>query len=175
MQHILQQAVIGFEKIYASRQRFPYIPGSSWEMLYVDIRTHRGRTIELPAGEIIRKGDRVAELHVNNLKLLDMNLNMTMVFRILRQEFEALARASQEHPDYQQIKAFYARTVLHPIAARQGWTMFDVANPLLKLFLDWWENTLRRSFSNEEGPLHALEPKECWISRKKLCSQSGGL
>lgn len=164
----LQPRIIQLEKYLVRRHRLPPIPGSEWQAFLVDLQFYRGRTITLPDQTCIKRGDPIAELHINNLITRDLDLDVPRIFRIFRQELDAAARACLTIPEYGEIKAFYGRTILYAFALRCGFAAVPIRNPLLRTFLNWWGFVLRQAFSGQGRFGRSPQPMEVWISREKL-------
>ncbi|EOC99467.1 hypothetical protein L21TH_2472 [Caldisalinibacter kiritimatiensis] len=136
--------------------------------MYVVTQKYNGKDIQLSDGTMVTKGDFVAEFHIDNLKMNQVKNDLKSIFRYLDEELIALAEAAITHEEFKNIKAYYGRTVLHPIAKKRDFTIIDVENK--KFFLKFWDNLLKLVFqsSNSKGTKKFRDPKECWISKEQL-------
>jgi peptidoglycan-N-acetylglucosamine deacetylase len=97
------------------------------------VRIYHGRTIPLPQGEEIKRGDRVLELHLNNEWLFKKgNQSRSLVqlaVQMIHQTEQLLPRLSefiQNHPNREEIKGVYGITIIHRGVKQFGFTVLDL-------------------------------------------------
>jgi peptidoglycan/xylan/chitin deacetylase (PgdA/CDA1 family) len=105
--------------------------------LKLRVCTYRGKTIQLDDGEQIRKGDRIAELHLDNELLFKMGIStrscLQLAIQMIRSTEQLLPKVSQliiSHPDYQNVKGLYGISIIHRGTKQFGFTVIDLPNGL---------------------------------------------
>jgi hypothetical protein len=149
-----------------SRRGWKYIPTSATQYFYVDIHKYHGQAIVLSDQVMIKPGDLVGEIHLDSNKLRNLDLNLRSIMRLLRQELKALALVARDDQDFQEVRAYWCRTVLHAFLTRAGFTTRRVDSPALRVFLVVWENGLKYVYT--KGRFRLRIPMESWISKQKL-------
>lgn len=107
-------------------------------LLKIRIREYQGRqAIPLPDGEQIRKGDRVAELHLDNYTLYQLGLHSrspvqlaTQLIRQTRLLMPEIGKLMLTDPLYRDVKGLYAITMIHRGSRQLGFTVVDLPNGL---------------------------------------------
>jgi hypothetical protein len=138
--------------------------------MYVVPQVYRGKEKKLSDGTIIKEGDLVAEFHIDNLKMDSVKNDLRTIFNYLDEELNALAKAALHNEKFTNVKAYYGRTVLHPLARKRGFTIMDLDLGTRKIFIRIWENILKLVFAKDsmKGNKRFRTPKECWISKGQL-------
>jgi hypothetical protein len=157
------------EKIIARILRWNHIPYSENNFMYFAPYIYRGKPVALSDGTTISRGDRVAELHIDNIRVGTLDTRYPNLLKLLQGEISALKRALKESP-YSDIKAVYGITVFYDIARRQGFTVKQIGNPVKRALATVWENILRIVFKkgNKSGRRRINKSKECWLSRSQI-------
>jgi len=142
-------------------------------------RRYRGGTLTLSDGVVLRTGDPVAELHLNNDLLQEITRRgrtperiALLVLKELRRSLPALAAYINSAPRYREIKALIGLTLLHRNTQRLGFDHFDPP-PVMRILSRWYQSRLlillhpdgRRRLLHRE---QKLTPKICVISRAEL-------
>lgn len=175
MKKLLKRFFNYIEKIYIKRHNWELVPGTEYGCVYIDILKHKGKDVSLSDGTIIKKGDTVVEVHINNKKMKDVSVRM--VLKIFNSELKAMAKALRDNSEYADIKGVFGRTVLYPLNKKLGFEVFEITSKRMKLFIKLWDNLIKIAFSTRnKGKFIVREPKETWISREDLISKldSGG-
>ncbi|WP_245954461.1 polysaccharide deacetylase family protein [Paenibacillus flagellatus] len=102
------------------------------------VREYQGkRAIELADGESIRKGDLVAELHLDNYTLFRLGLDSrstvqlaTQLIRRTRMLMPELCRLLLTDPQYRDVKGLYGITMIHRGSKQLGFTVVDLPEGL---------------------------------------------
>lgn len=172
MSNIFKNIQRSFEKKYVKFMGLKHIPGSTKELIYLDIKNYKGKNIVLDK-TTIQKGDIVAELHIDNLNVHKIDNSLRTIIKNYQEEMNTLVKACDNINEYRNIKAVYGTTVLHPLLKYIGFTCFPVKNPVFRFFLRFWENMLKNSFSTEKNNNKSNnDPMTCWVSINKLRQKS---
>lgn len=159
------------DSIIVAAAGWKHIPNSTSNFMYLNPYKYRGTKITLKDGTTIKKGDWVAEFHLDNKGLRKMDTSYTSLIRLFKGELKALQACFAYEP-YSGIAAVYGITVFHEIAARQRFTVIEISNPVKRFLCSLWENILRlclrKSSSKTRHPF--VTSKECWISREQILS-----
>lgn len=164
----LRVLFIPFETIFSLLNNWTAIPGSTNRLILLDIKEYKGSAVELSDGTIINKGDRVGEIHVNNLQAKDLNNSLPNLNRLMDEEFIALAKAWHHDEMVHEVKAFYCVTVLYGLIGRKGWEAYNMPDNVLNSMVGFWQSTLKNVFSINKKGSKIRKPKICWISTAKL-------
>ncbi|GAA3404680.1 polysaccharide deacetylase family protein [Paenibacillus hodogayensis] len=100
------------------------------------VREYQGRqSIVLPDGEQIRKGDLVAEMHLDNYTLFRLGIDSrssvqlaTQLIRRTRMLMPEISKLLLTDPQYQHVKGLYGITMIHRGSKQLGFTVFDLPN-----------------------------------------------
>lgn len=166
----------------AARRIWPTrdIPGAPYGIFGVHLTHYRGQTFALPDGALVRKGDRVAEIHANGSAVLAAaRESKWRVLTAASRDLQAIAAWIVTAPDMSDVKAFYAITMLETGARRLGFS----SRPR-KIT---WRTRLDRFFLmgllvlyTEEGAERLAIgttavgfPQEAWMSREELLRRYG--
>lgn len=171
MKRLASIFLVPFEKTVTTLGGWKHIPNSSLDFMYLCPRKYRGKNITLKDGTIIKKGDIIAELHIDNLRIHKFDSSYANLLKLLKEELIAV-KNSLELKGYRDITAVHGITVFHNIAARQGFTVFDIKNPVTKYLGSFWENLLRVVFKKEKSKKKVRVSKHCWLSRKQIVNIS---
>ncbi|MTI66214.1 MAG: hypothetical protein FH753_06375 [Firmicutes bacterium] len=159
----------GFERLVVKLGKWKYIPNSKDKMIYISPHKYKGDDFKLPDGTIIKSGDMVIELHVDNLKTEKIDNDYKTLFKVFKNELKALKKASKNNKSFSNIKAFHGTTVLYPICKRQGFTIYNLDEGINTFLLKIWDNILRIVFRKNKLKRKTLRmPKDCWISKENL-------
>jgi len=115
------------------------IPGARHGLLSLHFTRYRGRTFVLPDGAMMRHGDPICELHMNNHAFLRAlgeasGAERWAIVPIFRDDLRSLAAWIRSDRPPPRIKAIVGRTVLGRGAVRLGFTMRPRGGSLLSLF-----------------------------------------
>lgn len=149
------------------------VPGSDLEFLYLVKKVHKGKTVTIDDGTVIRKGDHIFEIHIINTNLDKLDTSYGNLFIMLKKELAqvGLIMQTEEYRDY---KALLSVTLLHRLARRVGFSVREIENPLQRRMVSLGENILRsalRKGKNEKDGKKRIA-KECWISKAQILELS---
>jgi hypothetical protein len=156
------------------------IPNAPHGALDVYFGRYHGEPIVLSDGTPIQPGDRVIELHTNNLVVLDaVQGSRWHILRVLEGDLRALA-AWVSQPDFSpDVQAIYAVTVLGRGATWLGFHLRD-RPPGLRARLDrLFMAGLLAIYTSEgfdrlsRGKTFGPYPQEMWMSRAELLRRYG--
>lgn len=170
MKKLLKRFFNYMEKVYIKKNNWKLIPNTEYGYIYIDVLKHKGKDVLLSDGTIIKKGDQVAEVHINNKKMKEVSIRM--VLKVFNSELAAMANAVKNNTEYADLKGLFGRTVLYPINKKLGFEVLEVRSKPLKLFLRIWDNLIKLVFStSNKGKFIMREPKEVWMSRTALINK----
>ncbi len=146
-----------------------HIPGSKDRLIYLCPRRYKGDPITLKDGTVIQKNDLVAEIHLDNTNILNIEASYISMAKALQKEMGALKEAMKQSP-MDQLKGVYGITVIYPIAERIGFTSIRIRNPFKRFFGSLWENILRLVLKKAHRGRKKgfIEARECWLSRNQI-------
>ncbi|OAT81824.1 hypothetical protein A6M21_10560 [Desulfotomaculum copahuensis] len=142
-------------------------------------RRYRGKPLTLPDGVVLRAGDPVGELHLNNNLLREITARGRTPERIalltlkeLRRSLPALAGYVRQTPRYRDIKALLGLTMLHQGTERLGFIKIELPSGLRRI-ARWYQGWLLVLMHPEgrrrlTGRKDKLTPKLVVISRAEL-------
>ncbi|MCT4686463.1 YkoP family protein [Vallitalea sp.] len=172
MKKLLKKFFAFMNKRYIKTHNMIFIPGSKYNYVYIDILEYKGKDVSLSDGTVIKKGDTVAEIHINNDTIKEVPV--TKVIRVFHSEVIAMANVLKDNADYKNVKAVFGRTVLYPLTKRLGFDVFEMKRGYMKKFIKVWDNLIRVLFSSKEKEnVKFREPREVWMSREAIIMNLG--
>lgn len=157
------------EKSVVKINDWKHIPSSKRKMLYICPHEHKGEVKNISDGTIIKNGDLVAEIHIDNLKIHKIENDFRNLSKVFREELQALGDTIVNEETFKDIKAYHGTTLLYSFAKREGFTIIDIHKGTKTYFLSIWENILRIVFKKDQRKRNKFRaPKECWISKEQL-------
>jgi peptidoglycan-N-acetylglucosamine deacetylase len=138
------------------------------------------QTLQLSDGEVIVKGDTIAEVHFDNKMLLHMSLetknSLQLATKMIRQKQKGLSsilNMLETDSKYQHVKGLYGVGMIHRGFEHLGFTVLDLPKGLSKTITQVYLKTLLSILhpsGNDRLKLHTdmLVPKTLAISRKHL-------
>jgi hypothetical protein len=159
----------GIDSLIVKLGKWKHIPNSKNNFMYINPYQYKRKTITLKDGTVIAKGDLVAEIHIDNSSIKRLNTGYANLFKLLNGELKALKESYDTEP-YSGIKAIYGITVFYDIARRQGFTVVEMDNKIVRFFGSLWENILRLLFKNGNKKTRKkfIYSKECWLSKNQI-------
>lgn len=152
--------------------------------LKLRIRNYTGdHPIVLEDGEIIRKGDRIAELHLDNELLFQMGstarstMHLTVqMIRRMEQLMPQIMEMVLHDPDFRDVKGLYGISIIHRGPAKFGFTVIDmpkgVFSLLTKLYLRLLLYVIHPQGKERlKTKSELLVPKIIAISRRELINR----
>ncbi|MCL6557248.1 MAG: polysaccharide deacetylase family protein [Firmicutes bacterium] len=157
------------------------VAGGRPTMFRIALRKYRGKTRVLPDGTVLRRGDFIGELHVNNEFIQNISASLgeadpaRLVFsakKTARQSLAALAGWLKENPRYAKVKAVVGLSILHRGSQSLGFTPFEIS-PLLSLPVFWYESMYLAAYhpagkARLAGHRQKLRPKLVAMSKEEL-------
>ena len=127
-------------------------------MFRIALRKYRGKTLTLPDGTVLRRGDLIGELHMHNELLQEISAGagndpVQMAFAAKKATLQALAALAgrlAEDPRYEKVKAVAGISILHRGSQVTGFSAFPVS-PLTARLAGWYESLLLRIFHPAGG------------------------
>jgi peptidoglycan/xylan/chitin deacetylase (PgdA/CDA1 family) len=172
-----------WERLFAKMFRIRPIDEHN-TLIKLRIREYTGdRPIYLQDGECIRKGDRIAELHLDNELLFrlgtdarsTMQLTVTLIRRV-EQLLPQLSRFLANDPEFRDVKGLYGITIIHRGTAKFGFTVVDLPKGVFAMFTKLYLRLLLYVIHPRGGErLHTktelLVPKIVAISKRELLNR----
>lgn len=156
------------DRLVVRTSHWKHIPGSKQDLFYVVPHRYQGKPLILNEEITIQAGDWIAELHVDNTKMIFLNGQLKAIYRALSQELNSLAMATLQHKDYQKIVAFYGQTVLHPILRKKGFIIKPIENRIKRFAMGLGENLLRLAYATGGRKIRFYEPRICWLPKTRV-------
>jgi hypothetical protein len=155
------------------------IPGSQNQLLLICFHPYEGKVpLTLTDGVKINPGDRVAEFHLSNHRIVKLGREQTTrsmewrMLELLKAEFNAVARACSDSRIPADVKGFYGVNVLIAGAKRLGFTMVALPKGWNRWWLGFWETILRKIYysykTKKKASLKTKDAFEVWITREEL-------
>lgn len=157
------------EKSAIKRHNWLKVPNSKFNYFYIDIMRYKGRNIVLSDGTIIKEGDYVGEIHVDNNNMPEVTIkNIKSFTKNIDEELNTLANACNLDT-FKIVKAFFGRTILFPFVVKKGFQVMEIQKIWTKLFVNFWDGVIRKAYT--KGKINnkvKRNPKEVWISKEAL-------
>lgn len=170
-----------WERVMSLAQPAHPIPGTRYDLLRIHFTRHKGRPIILPDGTQVNKGDRLAEIHINNRALVPYTANGInwKVLAMLAADLRALSRWADDPAFPANIHAFYGFTLLGNGARRLGFTLRDRPHTIHTRLDRFFLMGLMVLYSSggvgrlRSGTTYSSYPVEVWMSPGELRRRYG--
>jgi MFS family permease len=149
-------------------------------VLGIELRRHNGPDVLLADGTAIRRGDRIAELHLLNSRVMEIGVSGWQAegARLARADMAALAEWWRDQPEDRRPLALHGETILAPFARFGGFETCDAANDWLHRLRVWyvrgllarWSPQGRRRLARGRNPLRL---RIIWLSGGELLRRFG--
>lgn len=153
-------------------------------LLKLRVREYRGsQPIQLEDGEQIQKGDRIAELHLDN-KLLyrlgsDSRSSVHLAIQLIRRTEMLLPQILtllQTNPEYRDVKGLYGITIIHRGTKQLGFTVLDLPKGMFSKITHYYLRFLLYVIHPQgqdrlKNRSELLTPKIIAISKKELINR----
>ncbi|AEJ43921.1 YkoP family protein [Alicyclobacillus acidocaldarius] len=157
-------------------------PGTE-HLFFVARRRYLGRTFEVD-GIVVRPGDPVVEMHMNNALIEralreDANIVRAIV-RLLRQarvSLPALAKAVQ-HEKFEDAQVLYGITMIHRGIEHFGFHTYPLRNPFVRAVTSWHLTNILKMVNPDADHIlqthrDVLQPKLVVASKQKIIEMFG--
>jgi len=162
-----------FDKTLVKHRGWKHLPGSKYNFLYFVPEVYKGKDVIIQDGTVIRKGDKILEIHIDNPNLVNLETGYSSLFIMLKDELANLGRLLPEK-EYEEYKAVLAITLLYRLATRAGFTVFEFESSFNRKMVSLGENILRATLRKEKEDKSKKGKKRiakvCWISREQIMS-----
>ncbi len=132
LKRVLVNAWMVWERLFHKLFRVNLIDPNN-KLLRMRVKIYRGKPITLDDGVIIYKGDKMAELHLDNESLFQLGANVKttiqLAIQMIRQVEQLLPQISQlitSNPQYKDVKALNGVTMIHRGTKQLGFTVIDL-------------------------------------------------
>src|SRR5680860_297254 len=174
-QRLVFRAWEKWEHYYARRHRVERIDATN--IFRLEKSTYDGPNLYAEDGKLLaQKGDTVAEIHLDNIRLqakgLDMQKTALKVLHQVHEFLPGLAQYVAEEPTYDNIKVLLAQTLLHRGVKRFGFTVQDSQDTWQSQGIAWLQKMIMRVYhpAGKDRKNERLGNKTMlvWISRENL-------
>jgi len=174
-----------YEWAFEKALRLRRVTDSPQCVLRIGPRKHRGPEEHLEDGTVIRPGDRIAELHLDNRAIGNLrrpgdtdHRHARAFARAMLFSLRELAKLAQTHPRYSQVPAFYGTSLFYDRATFAGFEARQIEwrgwQRALRWYL-WW--LLGRMHAGGRQRLKAAPRQRqvgiVWMSRRRLLERFG--
>jgi len=160
-----------FDKTLVKHRGWKHLPGSKYNFLYFVPEIYKGKDVIIKDGTVIRKGDKILEIHIDNPNLINLDTGYSSLFIMLKGELANLGKLLPEK-EYEEYKAVLAITLLYYLASRAGFTVFEFESSIKRKMVSLGENILRATLRKEKEDKSKKGKKRiakvCWISRDEI-------
>lgn len=174
---LLAPILVRWERLDRRRRHIhPARPGA---LLGVELRRHRGGPVILRDGVVVRPGDPVGELHLDNERVRTAVASVGWVaIAQARDDLAAIARWAASGDRGERPVAYHASTLLGPLAARVGFEIAPRARTPRTRLDEWFQRWLmaRSSADGRARLLHgrsSLRATDAWLSAAGLVARHG--
>ena len=140
---------------------------------------HSGPRFEFQDGTVIRPGDQVGELHLDNARAAALHAQGRAGFRFRREVFRVLpvlAQDLQNRPEYRFLPAVFGASLLWAEAERAGFEHRPYP-AFTRWWLTWWERHLLVQYhpaGRERLTVgRRTEVRQIWMTRRTLLTRYG--
>jgi len=146
--------------------------------------TYDGPDLYAEDGKLLaKKGDPVAELHLDNIRLQakgqDMRKTALKLMHQIRDSLPGLARYVADDPTYDNIKVFVAETLLYRGVTGFGFKVADLPDTRKGQGIAWLQKMIMRVYhpagKKRNNDRMGNKTKLVWISRQRLLEVGGAL
>jgi hypothetical protein len=154
--------------------------GGGGHIIRLRLMRHRGRALTFEDGTVLRPGDLVGELHVDNRRAAQLHGAGRAGIRYRREVFRALSALARDlriRPDYAAIQVVGGPSLFWEEATLAGFEQRPLS-AFTRLWLVRWERFLLARYHPagrrrlEEG--HRTEIRQVWMTRRTLLARYGG-
>ena len=154
--------------------------GAGGYVVRLGVIRYRGPGLTLQDGTVVRRGDLVGELHVDNRRAAALHEGRKGGFRYRREVFRALpalARDLRTRPEYQMIQVVGGPSLFWEEAAVAGFEHRPLP-AFTRWWLTWWERYLLARYHpagrRRLGEGDRRELRQIWMTRRTLLDRYGG-
>lgn len=173
-----------WEKLFQKLFRVDHIDDEV-KLLALRVTKYHGKPIKLNDGATIYNGDKVAELHLNNLMLYEISTKVrtpiqlaVMLIHYVDRDMPKLTKFIQEQPAYRNVKGLYGVSIINRGTKKFGFTVQELPQGIFYFFSRIYLRILLyilhpegRKRLNTKKEL--LVPKTIAISKKELLKRFG--
>ena len=167
-----------WEHYYARTHRVERVDATN--IFRLEKSTYAGPNLYAEDGKLLaEKGDTVAELHLDSIRLQAKGNNMQKtalkIMRQTRDSLPALAKYVADDPTYDNIKVLVAETLLHRGVKGFGFTVQDLPDTRKSRGIVWLQKMIMRVYhpagKNRNDERLGSKTMLVWISREQLVAR----
>jgi hypothetical protein len=153
--------------------------GEGGYIIRLGLVRYRGPTLTFQDGTVVRPGERVGEIHVDNRRAAALHEGRKGGFRYRREVFRALpalARDLRTRPEYQALQVVGGRSLFWEEARLVGLEHRPLP-AFTRWWLGWWERYLLARYHpagrQRLAQGNRTELRQVWITRRTLLERYG--
>lgn len=167
-----------WERIFARIYHIERINATN--LLRLSKTVYEGPDLYTPDGRLLAKtGDKVGEIHFASGRLLNnennLRKNAVRVLRMVRKSLPEFARYIADHPDYKEIKVFWALTLINRGVTGLGFSVQDISLKGFKRGVYFLQKSIMWVYNPNKkartGKHSGDKPKLVWITREELLNK----
>ncbi|AFK86312.1 MULTISPECIES: YkoP family protein [Thermoanaerobacterium] len=144
-----------WEFVFAKLNNIHTVGGDDSE-IRIAIKRYRGKKIVLKDGTVLDKGDKFAELHLNNKVLTEITSSSSspiaigiIVLKRFKKSLKALKAYINENHDFDDVNVFMGYTLFNQGVEMLGFEVMDMKSPLERFIITHYESFLLGIFHPE--------------------------
>ena len=159
------------------------LPTERETILRIGVARYRGRRITLRDGTVVQAGDMIGTIHFHNEAVAalhdgkpDAVRSGILILRGYERSLRALARLSEDHPRYQNIKALTATTIFHQGVENFGFEIYPPRSGPAGWIVSAYQRFLLARFhplGRQRERRKKLEARTVWVSTKEIRRRYG--
>lgn len=169
MRFILKGIIWLSDCIFHWKNHCILLPHCKNDYFYIQDTTYQGEEVTLENDIIVKKGDRILELHMNNQRMKQVN-SVKQIVVAMKEMMEAFAILLKEEK-YQSVKAICGNTLLSAITTRYGFETMEAKETTKQVSL--WENLIRYAYGEKNKKVENRVPVDIWFARDNLLDRYG--
>lgn len=158
----------------------PVIVQGKESLFRISTKIYRGQTIMLSPQQMLKKGERVIDLHLNNEQIANILHGETKPTAIavrmvkeLHQSISLLVQFIEEHPQYTKLDYITGTTMLHRATEKTGFISVKIKPPWLRQLIQWYESIILWLYhpagsQRFSGQKNRLEPRFIVMHKETL-------
>lgn len=164
---ILKFIIRIMDYIFHKKEKCVLLPYCENDYFFISIHSYNGQEKYLEDGTVIKSGDKIIEIHMNNQKSKEFS-EIKAILKSMKQMLPAMAKTLYLDDRFKEAKAVYGNTLLYSIAVKYGFEVKDIEQKDNNKFANIWENIIKYAYSDSGKKMQNKQPKEIWFSKDAL-------